>query len=174
MKSKSLWASVAVLAAGLIFVTGGGAATSTTITLTVNSTTDSATPCTVVNHKSTGTCTLRGAIVWANALGSDNTMFVIKLAAKTYHLNLGTLVVAAGTANTGNIVQIVGKTAGTKHVPASVIDGSGNAKPSSVFEVDSPTQMSNVVIKGGTGNGGYVCQSSVAGCGGGSPTNMTF
>ena len=63
MKSKSLLAGFAVLVAGLIFVTGGGAATSTTVTLTVNTTTDSATPCVVVNHKSSGTCSLRGAIL---------------------------------------------------------------------------------------------------------------
>src|SRR5437016_627549 len=106
MRSKSFWAGVAVLTAGLIFVTGGGAATTTTVTLTVNSTIDSTTPCTVVNHKSTGTCTLRGAILYANNLGNDNTMFVIKLSATTYHLSQGTLDVDGGSANTANIVQI--------------------------------------------------------------------
>ena len=120
MKSKSVLAGVAALAAGLIFVTGGGAATMTTVTLTVNFTGDSSTLCTIVNHKSSGTCTLRGAILVANTLGNDNTMFVINLAAKTYHPTLGTLDVAAATATTGNIVQIVGKTVGKKHLPASV------------------------------------------------------
>ena len=158
MTRKSFWAGVAVLAAGLIFVTGGGAATTTTVTLTVNSTTDSTTPCTVVNHKSTGTCTLRGAILYANNLGNDNTMFVIKLSAKTYHLSQGTLDVDGGSANTANIVQIVGatKTIGRgkhrKTVPASIIDGSGNVKPASVLRIDDPTQMYNVVITGGSGN----------------------
>src|SRR4051794_17585948 len=114
MKSKSFLAGFAVLVAGLIFVTGGGAATMSTVTLTVNTTTDSATPCVVVNHKSSGTCSLRGAILWADALGNDNTLFVIKLSAATYHLNLGSLDVDAATSNTGNIVQIVGKTKGTK------------------------------------------------------------
>ena len=169
MKRKSFWAGVAVLAAGLIFVTGGGAATMTTVTLTVNSTADSTTPCTVANHKSTGTCTLRGAILYANNLGNDNTMFVIKLAAKTYHLSLGTLDVDGGSANTGNIVQIVGatKTIGKrkhkKTVPASIIDGSGNVKPASVFQIDDPTQMYNVVITGGTGNAAYASTVGAAG-----------
>lgn len=158
MRGKSFWAGVAVLATGLIFVTGGGAATMTTVTLTVNSTTDSTTPCTVANHKSTGTCTLRGAILYANNLGNDNTMFVIKLAAKTYHLSQGALDVDGGSANTPNIVQIVGKSKTTgkgkhkKTTPASIIDGSGNPKPSSVFIIDDPTQISNVVITGGTGS----------------------
>ena len=154
MKRKSLWAGVAALAAGLIFVTGGGAATSTTITFTVNSTADSTTPCTIASHKSTGTCTLRGAVLAADALGNDNTIFVIKLAAKTYHLSLGTLGLNARTGNTANLVQIVGATAGKKKLPASTIDGSGNAKPASVFELDSPTQMSNVVVTGGSGDTG--------------------
>jgi len=173
MKRKSFWAGVAVLAAGLIFVTGGGAATMTTVTLTVNSAADSTTPCTIANHKSTGTCTLRGAILAANALQQDNTLFVLKLAAKTYHLSLGTLGVDAATANTGNIVQIVGKSKTTgkgkhkKTFPASIIDGSGNAKPASVFEIDSPTQMSNVVITGGSGNPNVTCYNANAGCGGG-------
>jgi CSLREA domain-containing protein len=162
MKRKSFWAGVAVLATGLIFVTGGGAATITTNTLTVNSTADSSTPCTVANHKSTGTCTLRGAILYANNLGNDNTMFVIKLAAKTYHLSQGTLDVDGGSSNTANIVKIVGatKTIGKKKhkhtIPASIIDGSGNAKPSSVFRIDDPTQMYNVVITGGSGYAGDV------------------
>src|SRR5262245_1961680 len=173
MKSKSLWTGVAVLAAGLIFVTGGGAATMTTVTLTVNSTMDSSTPCTITNHKSAGTCTLRGAVLAANNFGHDNTMFVVKLPAKTYHLNLGTLIIDGGSANTANIVQIVGtsKTIGTrKHrrtVPGSTIDGSANTRPSSVVEIDDPTQMSNVVITGGSGNGSYICHSPYAGCGGG-------
>ena len=175
MKTKSIWAGVAVVAAGLIFVTGGGAATTTTVTLTVNSTADPISPvaCTVSNHKSTGTCTLRSAILAADAYQQDNTLFVIKLAAKTYHLTQGTLDVDAATSNTGNIVQIVGatKTVGKKKhkrtLPASIIDGSGNAKPASVFEIDSPTQMSNVVISGGTGNPSTSCYNSYAGCGGG-------
>ncbi|HEY2353695.1 MAG TPA: hypothetical protein VGH79_02185 [Gaiellaceae bacterium] len=160
MKRKTLWVGVAALAAGLIFVTVGAAATTTTVTLTVNSTTDSTTPCTVSNHKSTGTCTLRGAIAYADNLGADNTMFVIKLAAKTYHLSQGTLDIDASTVNTGNIVQIVGKTktiGKKKHkktVPASILDGSGNVKPASVFEVYSPTQMYNVVVEHGSGYGG--------------------
>src|SRR4051794_16036278 len=103
MKRKSFWSGIAVLAAGLIFVTGGGAATMSTVTLTVNTTTDSAVACTVVNHKSVGTCSLRGAILWANALGNDNTLFVIKLAATTYTLSLGTLEIDAATSNTANI-----------------------------------------------------------------------
>src|SRR5437868_3766987 len=82
-----------------------GAATMTTVTLTVNSAADSTTPCTIASNKSTGTCTLRGAILAANALQQDNTMFVIKLAATTYHLTQGELLVEAATANTGNIVQ---------------------------------------------------------------------
>jgi CSLREA domain-containing protein len=175
MIKKSLGVGVAVLAAGLIFVTGGGAATTTTVTLTVNTTADGATPCAITNHKSAGTCTLRGAILAANSLQQDNTMFVIKLAAKTYKLSLGTLDVTAATVNSANIVQIVGKTKTTgkgkhkKTLPASIIDGSGNAKPASVIEIDSPTQMSNVVIQGGSGNGAYECDTSSAyyGCGGG-------
>jgi CSLREA domain-containing protein len=162
MNGKSFWVGVAVLAAGLAFVSGGAAATTTTVTLTVNSTADSVTPCTIANHKSTGTCTLRGAILAANAVQTDNTMFVVKLATKTYHLSQGTLVVDAATAKTGNIVQIVGKTktiGKKKHkktVPASIIDGDKNAPktPASVFEIDSPTQMSNVVITHGTGSAG--------------------
>jgi CSLREA domain-containing protein len=160
MKRKKFLAGAAVLAAGLTFVSGGGAATTTTVTLTVNSTADSVTACTIANHKSTGTCTLRGAILAANAVQTDNTMFVIKLAAKTYHLHLGTLVVDAATAHTGNIVRIVGKskTIGkkkhTKTVPASIIDGEDNPAPASVFEIDSPTQMSYVVITHGTGDSG--------------------
>jgi CSLREA domain-containing protein len=169
MTRKSFWAGVAVLAAGLIFVTGGGAATMTTVTLTVNSTTDSTTPCTIANHKSTGTCTLRGAVLYANNLGNDNTMFVIKLSAKTYHLSQGTLDVDGGSANTGNIVQIVGatKTIGKKKhrhkVPASIIDGSGNVKPASVLQIDDPTQMSNVVITGGSGSSSYKCYNGFSG-----------
>lgn len=177
MRSKSFWVGVAVLAAGLTFVTGGGAATMTTVTLTVNSTADPVSPvgCTVANNKSTGTCTLRSAIIAARSYGHDNTMFVIKLAAKTYKLTQGTLDVGAATSNTGNIIQIVGKTKTTgkgKHkrtMPASIIDGSGNAAPSSVFLIESPTQMSNVVITGGTGNPYFSCfnGSNAAGCGGG-------
>ncbi len=156
MRGKSFWAGVAALAAGLIFVTGGGAATSTTVTLTVNSTADPASPtaCTIANHKSTGTCTLRGAILAANGFSTDNAMFVIKLAATAYHLTQGALDVNAATANTGNLVQIVGATAGKKKTAATVIDGSGNSKPSSVLQIDSPTQMFNVVITGGSGNSG--------------------
>ena len=141
----------------------------TTVTLTVNSTADpgSPTPCTIANHKSSGTCTLRGAILAANALQHDNTLFVIKLAAKTYHLSQGTLGVDAATANTGNIVQIVGATKTTgkgkhkKTSPASIISGSGSAKPASVFEINSPTQMFNVVISGGSGDlGGGIWMDS--------------
>lgn len=175
MKRKSLWAGVAVLVTGLIFVTGGGAATITTVTLTVNSTADPISPvaCTVVNNKSTGTCTLRSAILAADAGIHDNTLFVIKLSAKTYKLSQGTLNVDAAPANTGNIVQIVGKTKTVgkkkhkKTLPASIIDGSGNLKPASVFWINSPTQMYNVVITGGTGNPYDACFSSSAGCGGG-------
>ncbi len=169
MRGKSLWAGVAVLAAGLIFVTGGGAATTTTVTLTVNSTADSNTPCTIANHKSTGACTLRGAVLAANAFQQDNTIFVIKLAAKTYPLSLGELYIDADDTanNTGNIVQFVGATKGKKKTPASVIDGAANPKPSSVFYVDSPTQMSNVVIKGGSGDSSFACDGSNTGCGGG-------
>src|SRR3954470_24203211 len=160
MRGKTFWAGIAALAAGLIFVTGGGAATMTTVTLTVNSTTDSSTPCTIVNHKSTGTCTLRGAILAANALQQDNTLFVIKLAAGTYALSLGTLIIDAASANTGNLVQVVGATKTTgkgkhkKTKPVSIIDGAANSKPSSVLEIDSPTQMSNLVIQGGSGYDG--------------------
>ena len=110
MKRKSFWVGVAVLAAGLIFVTGGGAATVTTVTLTVNSTIDSTSPCSVVNHKSTGTCTLRGAILYASNAGADNTMYVIKLSAKTYHLSQGTLDIDGEGPSTANIVQLVGAT----------------------------------------------------------------
>jgi hypothetical protein len=160
MKRKSFWVGVAVLAAGLIFVTGGGAATVTTVTLTVNSTIDSTSPCSVVNHKSTGTCTLRGAILYASNAGADNTMYVIKLSAKTYHLSQGTLDIDGEGPSTANIVQLVGatKTIGRKKhrhtVPASIIDGGGNVKPASVFRIDSPTQMYNVVITGGSGYAG--------------------
>src|SRR5260221_9223433 len=94
MKSRSLWAGVAVLAAGLIFVSGGAAATTTTVTLTVISTADSVTPCAIVNNKSAGPCTLRGAILAADAFALDNVRFVVRLAAKTYHLSLGTLSLA--------------------------------------------------------------------------------
>jgi|SRR5579862_350553 len=175
MKTKSFWAGVAVLAAGLIFVTGGGAATMTTVTLTVNSTADPISPvaCTVSDNRSTGTCTLRSAILAADAFDHDNTLFVIKLAAKTYKLSQGTLDVDAASTNSGNIVQIVGvsKTTGKgkhkKTTPGSIIDGSGNVKPASVFAIDSPTQMSNVVITGGTGNPSHTCYTSYAGCGGG-------
>jgi CSLREA domain-containing protein len=162
MKRKSFWAGVAVLTAGLIFVTGGGAATTTTVTLTVNSTVDTSAPCAIVNHKSSGTCTLRGAILAAHAALTDNTLYIIKLAAKTYHLSQGTLDVDAESASTANIVQIVGKTATVgprrhrRTIPASIIDGSGNVKPASVFRIDSPTQMYNVVITGGTGYAGDV------------------
>src|SRR6516162_9897014 len=141
MKRKSFWVGVAVLAAGLIFVTGGGAATVTTVTLTVNSTIDSTSPCSVVNHKSTGTCTLRGAILYASNAGADNTMYVIKLSAKTYHLSQGTLDIDGEGPSTANIVQLVGatKTIGRKKqrhtVPASIIDGGGNVKPASVFRI---------------------------------------
>src|SRR4051812_20100431 len=116
MRRKKFLAGAAALAAGLTFASGGGAAATTTVTLTVNSTADSVTPCTIANHKSTGTCTLRGAILAANAVQTDNTTFVIKLAAKTYHLSLGQLAVNAATANTGNIVRVAGKskTIGTR------------------------------------------------------------
>jgi CSLREA domain-containing protein len=161
MKGKSFLAGFAVLAAGLIVVSGGGAATTTKVMLTVNSTADSAMPCTVVNHKSTGTCTLRGAILEADAQQTDNTIFVVTLAAKTYHLNLGQLEVDAATANSGNIVQIVGKakTVGKgKHkttLRGSVVDGGADPiSPARVFEIDSPTQMFNVVITHGNGNAG--------------------
>ena len=148
MRGRSFWAGIAVLAAGLIFAAGGAAAATKTVTLTVNSTADSTTPCTIANHKSKGTCTLRGAVLAADALEQDNTMFVIKLAAKTYQLSLGALDVDAASSNTGNLVQIVGATKTTgkgKHkttLPASIIDGSGNAKPASVFEIFSPAQIS--------------------------------
>lgn len=173
MRSRSCWAGVAALAAGLIFVTGGGAAATTTVTLTVNSKVDSQTPCTIAHRKSLGTCTLRGAILAANAVQEDNTMFVIKLPAKIYRLVWGPLTVAAGTANTGNIVRIAGavkKVGKRKHkrtVPGALIDGSYNAKPASVFVIDSPTQMFNVVIAGGSGNPSYVCENGGGGCGGG-------
>lgn len=162
MMSRSLWAVVAALAAGLIFVNGAAAAT-TTVTLTVNSTADSSTPCTIVNNKSAGTCTLRGAILAADASAFSNVNFVIRLAAKTYRLSLGTLAVATSGAN---IVQIVGKTSGKKANPASFISGAGNAKPASVFSIASPAQMRNVVISGGTGNGDFLC-AGLGGCGGG-------
>ena len=160
MKSRSLWAGVAVLAAGLIFASGGAAATTTTVTLTVNSTADSITPCTIVNNKSVGTCTLRGAILASDAFALDNVRFVIRLAAKTYHLSLGTLAVET---NGTSVVQIVGKGHAN---PASIVDGSGNPKPASVFSIATPTQIRNVVVTGGTGNGDYPCAGS-AGCGGG-------
>lgn len=159
MKRKKLLAGAAVLAAGLTFVSGGGAAATTTVTLTVNSTTDSVTPCTIASHVSTGTCTLRGAILAANAVQTDNTKFVIKLAAKTYDLTLGQLAIDAATATSGNLVQIVGKSklvGPKKHkrrVPASIIDAEESEK-SRVFEIDSPTQMSYVVIRHGTGDSG--------------------
>ncbi|HEY2353694.1 MAG TPA: CSLREA domain-containing protein [Gaiellaceae bacterium] len=166
MRAKSLCAATAALVAGLIFVTGGEAATTTTVKLTVNSTADSSTPCTITaNHKSAGTCTLRGAILAANAFGQDNTVFVVKLSAKTYHLSLGTLDVSAFT-DTGNLVQIVGATARMKKTPASIVDGSANPKPASVFEVDSPTQMLNLVVTGGSGNPNFSC-GGANGCGGG-------
>jgi hypothetical protein len=117
--------------------------------LTVNTTADNTT-CTISGKKSSGTCSLRGAINAANAYGQDNTTFVIKLAAKTYKLTLGELIINAKT-TTANLVQIVGATTGKKKSPGSTIDGSGNAKPNSVFRVDSPTQMFNVVITGGSG-----------------------
>jgi hypothetical protein len=160
MKRKSFWAGVAVFTAGLIFVTGGSAAAITTVKLTVNSTVDSTTPCTIVSHKSTGTCTLRGAILAANAVQTDNTLFIITLAAKTYPLSQGSLDLDAATASTGNIVQIVGKTktiGKKKHkktVPGTIINGAGNPRPASVFEIGSPTQMYNVVIEHGSGDGG--------------------
>jgi len=76
---------------------------------------------------------------------------------------MGTLDVHAASANTGNIVQIVGATKGKTKTPASVINGSGNAKPTSVFEIYSPTQMYNVVVTGGSGNtgGGIYTQSAL-------------
>lgn len=170
MRGKSLWAGVAVLAAGLIFVTGGGAATSKPVYVTVDGKTDNTSACSIAvsTKRATVVCpSLRSALNYANANGQDNTMFLITLPAGKYTLSLGTLLVQANTANSGNIVQIVGKTKTIgkgKHkrtIPASIIDGSGDPKPSSVFDIESPTQMFNVVITGGSGS------SSDAGRGGG-------
>ncbi len=162
MRAKSLFVVVAVLAAGLIFVTGGEAATTTTVTLKVTATADSSTPCTVVNNKSAGACTLRGAILAANAFGQDNTRFVIKLAKATYHLSLGMLDIAAP-----GVTQIVGATTGKTKTPGSIINGSGNPKPASVFVVETPAQLLNVVITGGSGDPDITCAGGYAGCGGG-------
>jgi len=173
MRGKACWVAAAALAACLIFVTGGGAATTTIVTLTVNWKADSTTPCTIENHKSIGTCTLRGAILAANAMQQDNTVFVVKVPAWTYRLAWGSIDIAAATAKTGNVVRIVGtsKTVGRKKhkrtIPRSVIDAGFNPKPASVFVIDSPTQISNLVITGGTGNPGYVCDNGLGGCGGG-------
>ena len=163
MRGKSFLAGVAVLAAGLIFVTGGGAATMTTVTLTVNSTADPVSPdgCTIANQQEHGNVHAARRDHRSRAPTVRTTRCSsIKLAAKTYTLSQGTLDVDAATANTGNIVQIVGATKTTgkkkhkKTVPASIIDGSGNTKSTSVFEIYSPTQMSNVVITGGSGDEG--------------------
>jgi hypothetical protein len=161
MRGKAFWSGIAALAAGLVFVSGGGAASTTTVTLTVNSTTDSTTLCTIKANKSAGTCTLRGAILAADEYNHNDTIFVINLAAKTYSLTLGSLDVDASTSSAANIVHVVG-TSGKKG-PESIIDGSKNTRPHSVMVIESPTQMSNVVITGGSGSPFASC----SGCGGG-------
>ena len=162
MRAKSLFVTVAVLAAGLIFVTGGEAAPTTTVTLKVTTTADSSTPCKLVNHKSVGACTLRGAILAANAYPEDNTRFAVNLAKGTYHLSLGMLDVEAP-----GVVRIVGATKGTAQKPASIINGFGNPKPASVFVIQTPAQLLNVVISGGSGDPDITCAGSYSGCGGG-------
>jgi hypothetical protein len=148
--AKRLVAVVAALVlsgAGLTSMDRAMAYLAPTVTLNVTMTADSATPCTLngAGTQSVGPCSLRGAVLTANAYPNTNQVIDIMVPSGTYHLSLGTLIVSSPN----NIVQIFGAGTGS-----TIVDGSGNTAPSSVFRILTATTIAKMKITGGTGNAG--------------------